>query len=72
MQLFSVGLYELNPDGSHVILPDGKFDETYTIEDIMSYSRAWTGFSRPPVRGGVSAAGRQWVVRSIKLLFLRE
>ena len=41
MQLFSVGLYTLQMDGSKVKVPnsDGKYEETYTIEDIMSYSR---------------------------------
>lgn len=71
MQLFSVGLYKLNMDGSFVVLENGKFDETYTIEDIMSYSRAWTGFSLPPLRGGVSSAGRQWLVSLFELNRLR-
>lgn len=74
MQLFSIGLYQLNMDGTNVLLDNGKLSETYTIEDILSYSRAWTGFTLPRVRdadpkrseviarGGNSLSGRQWTV----------
>lgn len=74
MQLFSIGLYHLNMDGTNVLLDNGKLAETYTIEDILSYSRAWTGFRLPWVRssnpksvqniarGGNSLSGRQWTV----------
>ena len=70
MQLFSIGLYQLNMDGTNILLNNGKLEETYTIEDILSYSRAWTGFTRPHVRdadpkraeviarGGSSLSGR--------------
>ena len=57
MQLFSIGLYQLNDDGSRV-LQDGQSVETYTIADIVHYSRAWTGFIGSSERGGTSTSGR--------------
>ena len=57
MQLFSIGLYQLNDDGSRV-LQDGQAVETYTIADIVSYARAWTGFLGASKRGGTSTSDR--------------
>jgi len=82
MQLFSIGLYQLNQDGSNVYLDNGKMAETYSIEDILSYSKVWTGFRSPPerhvvakrsqpiARGGNSLSGRQWSVSSSPSLLL--
>lgn len=58
MQLFSIGLYKLNMDGSLVLDENGDPIETYTIDDIMSYAAAWTGFDERDSRGGASAASR--------------
>jgi uncharacterized protein (DUF1800 family) len=44
MQLFSIGLYELDKDGTPLST------ETYTNEDIVSFARAWTGFKVRPNR----------------------
>jgi len=44
MQLFSIGLYELNPDGT-LVLAGGQPAETYGQEDIVGLSRVFTGFS---------------------------
>jgi len=44
MQLFSIGLYELNPDGS-LRLVGGVPVETYDNDDIVGMSRVLTGFS---------------------------
>ena len=43
MQLFSIGLYKLNQDGSQMLSENGFPLEAYTMDDIASYSRAWTG-----------------------------
>jgi uncharacterized protein (DUF1800 family) len=46
MQLFSIGLYQLNPDGTQVL--DGTTGlpiETYGPNDIVGLSRVFTGFS---------------------------
>ena len=44
MQLFSIGLYQLNPDGTPVMF-NGQPVETYGQEDIVGLSRVFTGFS---------------------------
>lgn len=44
MQLFSIGLHELNPDGS-LRLSEGRPVETYDAEDVLGLSRVFTGFS---------------------------
>ena len=44
MQLFSIGLHQLNPDGT-VMLASGQPVETYDQEDIVGLSRVFTGFS---------------------------
>jgi cullin-associated NEDD8-dissociated protein 1 len=47
MQLFSIGLFMLNPDGSRKIDPvSGQPIPTYTNEDIINFSRGWTNFKR--------------------------
>ena len=42
----SIGLYQLHPDGSQVLSENGYPLEAYTMDDIFSYSRAWTGKSQ--------------------------
>ncbi|KAK1734854.1 DUF1800 domain-containing protein, partial [Skeletonema marinoi] len=69
MQLFSIGLFMLNKDGSKVLDEDGKPVETYTIDDIMSYATAWTGFEERDARGGASAGDRN-VDRSLDPLYI--
>ncbi len=44
MQLFTIGLYKLNQDGSQVLV-GGKPVETYTQSDIVGLSRVFTGWS---------------------------
>ncbi len=46
MQLFTVGLYELNNDGSIKTDSDGNQIETYTQDDISNVARALTGWVR--------------------------
>lgn len=43
MQLFSIGLYKLNVDGT-VKKRNGEPLETYTNSDIQTFAKAWTGF----------------------------
>lgn len=43
MQLFSIGLYELNQDGSTVLDVDGNPIPTYTNDDIIELSKVFTG-----------------------------
>ncbi len=44
MQLFSIGLYELNQDGTPITV-GGQPVETYDNEDIIGLSHVYTGFS---------------------------
>ena len=44
MQLFSIGLYELNPDGSLKRNAEGKPVETYTQADVTNLARVFTGY----------------------------
>jgi uncharacterized protein (DUF1800 family) len=43
MQLFTIGLYELKPNGRKKVLK-GEFVATYENSDIQTFARAWTGF----------------------------
>ena len=53
MQLFTMGLVQLRMDGSPKLDQDGNTRLAYTNEDIISLSRAWTGFDLQPRRGNV-------------------
>jgi hypothetical protein len=46
MQLFSIGLWRLNEDGTQKLGENGLPEETYTNDDIMDFARLWTGFDR--------------------------
>ena len=45
MQLFSIGLYELNLDGSHKKDANGESIPTYDIKDIQELARVFTGLA---------------------------
>ena len=53
MQLFSIGLYELNMDGTLVLNNDGLPILTYSAEKIQTFARAWTGFALASRRSNV-------------------
>jgi uncharacterized protein (DUF1800 family) len=44
MQLFSIGLHELNLDGSPKLNAQGKPIETYTASDVSNLARVFTGY----------------------------
>lgn len=44
MQLFTIGLYELNPDGTLKLDGDGQPIETYGQDDITNLARVFTGY----------------------------
>ena len=50
MQLFSVGLYELNMDGTYKLDSNGESIQTYDNTDIQTFARGWTGFERQGTR----------------------
>ncbi|MBO9715091.1 DUF1800 family protein [Sphingomonas sp.] len=45
MQLFTIGLYELNPDGTPKMGPGGKPIETYVQSDVTNLARVFTGYN---------------------------
>jgi uncharacterized protein (DUF1800 family) len=45
MQLFTIGLHELNPDGTVQTRSDGKPIETYGNADVMALAKVFTGWS---------------------------
>ena len=45
MQLFTIGLHELNIDGSAVLDANGKPVETYTNADVMALAKVFTGYN---------------------------
>jgi len=46
MQLFSIGLYQLNPDGTPALGADGKPVESYTMTDVKGLAKVFTGWTR--------------------------
>jgi uncharacterized protein (DUF1800 family) len=44
MQLFTIGLYELNPDGTHKLDANNQPIETYGQSDITNLARVFTGY----------------------------
>lgn len=50
MQLFTIGLYELNNDGTYVLDGDGNPIPTYDNDDIKEYAKVFTGLGIGAVR----------------------
>ncbi len=44
-QLFTIGLYQLNPDGTNKVDSNGKFIPTYSNADITGLAKVFTGLS---------------------------
>lgn len=57
MQLFSIGLEQLNDDGTTKADSDGNLIPTYNNDDITEYARLWTGFTYQTQRGNTEAKG---------------
>lgn len=55
MQLFSVGLWVLDQDGTAQRDATGTELHTYTNEDIVEQARIWTGWDDHPLRGNIAA-----------------
>jgi uncharacterized protein (DUF1800 family) len=51
MQLFTLGLNKLNPDGTPVLDASGNPVPTYTQNDVMDLGRAFTGWTFPTAPG---------------------
>jgi uncharacterized protein (DUF1800 family) len=51
MQLFTVGLSQLNPDGTQMLDGSGNPIPTYTQNDVMALGRSFTGWTYPTMAG---------------------
>jgi uncharacterized protein (DUF1800 family) len=58
LQLFSIGLWELRPDGTLLLDAQGNPIPTYDQDDIVQLSRALTGWAYPPLPGQTPAFNR--------------
>ena len=65
MQLFTIGLYQLNPDGTEKKDASGKPIETYTQSDVSNLARVFTGYDFDRSDGvRVPVTGQTWTVES--------
>ena len=51
MQLFTIGLWELNEDGTRELDANGNAIPTYDNDDIFEFAKVFTGMRRPLSRG---------------------
>ena len=58
MQLYTIGLHELNDDGTEKRDKFGRVIRTYTNEDIMSNARLFTGWDYTSRRGNTEVLFR--------------
>jgi uncharacterized protein (DUF1800 family) len=59
MQLFTIGLWELNPDGTVKLNPQGQPIPTYTQETVREHARALTGWTFPTMPGATPRDSNQ-------------
>ena len=60
MQLFTIGLYELNSDGTNRLGADGKPVETYGQDDVTNLARVFTGYNWDYLSNGGSNTTVAW------------
>lgn len=53
VQLFSIGLYALNRNGTQQFDNEGNEVRTYTNNDLTEYAKVYTGFRRQALRGNI-------------------
>lgn len=63
MQLFTIGLWELNPDGSRKLDEDGDFIPTYDNDTITEMAKVFTGMSHSTTNNGRTATSFYNVAR---------
>ena len=69
MQLFTVGLWELNPDGSRKLDDSGEFIPTYGNETITEMAKVFTGMSHSTTNNGQPATSFYNVARGNDYLY---
>ena len=60
MQLFSIGLFELNPDGSQKLDADGEPIATYGNAEITEMAKIFTGLTLTPEEDEPITFGEEW------------
>lgn len=63
MQLYTIGLHELNDDGTHKRDKYGRVIRTYNNEDILSNARVFTGWDYTARRGNTEVLFRSFKSR---------
>lgn len=58
MQLFTIGLYQLNANGTYVTDGSGRPLETYTNDNITEFARVFTGFTDESTNNTGTGSGR--------------
>lgn len=58
LQLFSIGLYQLNPDGTLKLNANGEPIETYTNDDVKGLAKVFTGWGQ--YKGSAYASASEW------------
>jgi uncharacterized protein (DUF1800 family) len=57
MQLFTIGLYELNPDGSPMLDANNNPQPTYSQSTVEGFAAIFTGWTFPPLAGSAVSFG---------------
>lgn len=58
MQLFTIGLWEMEVDGTYKINEDtGGLIQTYTSANVRDFAKVWTGFEHQPPRSNMERRG---------------
>ena len=71
MQLFTIGLYELNPDGSQVLDGEGRPIPTYDNDDIQEFAKIFTGLGYDDVERAPSF-GRQFGALHLPMVMFED
>ena len=71
MQLFTIGLWKLNPDGSRMKDAKGNDIPTYSNVDIMNFARVFTGFRTQAFRSNTEASRALPPVNLIDPMFMQ-
>ena len=72
MQLFSIGLWVLNDDGTQVADANGQPVPTYVNADIVEQARCWTGFTQRAPRGNVEIRRHPWTMNQYDPMHIRQ
>jgi uncharacterized protein (DUF1800 family) len=61
MQLFTIGLWKLNQDGTHVLDGNGDAIPTYSNEDITEFAKIFTGMRKAYYRSNIETVSGNYV-----------